>query len=508
MNIKNIFIYSGITVLLAMIVLTILANRDLKRIYGGLTEQVNLSQFDTATTPVVITNATILAPEGDRFLSWQTITIENGLITSLSSREDTPPEYSVIDAQGKFIIPGLVDAHVHLFKSPNDLLLYVANGVTQVRELIGEDDHLRWRKNVQKNGIGPDMFIASPRVGSFGFMQGKFMEWSQGYINLTNAKEAETAVKKFHEQGYDAVKIYSQINRETYEAVASTASELGMKVVGHVPWELELSDLYGRQDGIGHLEEIMNAFDREFGEFGYDSTDEFLSYVEIRSYEVAAELLKHDLAITTTLWLVESFVEQKTDLDKVLKEIELEYENPGISEWSTTSPRGIGWLPEVNRYKWPDEWDQERREKSRNYWETYAKACAVIVKILSDKGVRIMTGTDANLPPTVPGFSLHREFASLEKAGMSAAQILRSATSVPAAWLDNNAGEISVGKKANLVLLDRDPLLDISHTKLINSVILNGRVLDRTVLDRMLAAVKEANDNSRREDISHYSHSH
>ena len=119
-----------------------------------------------------------------------------------------------------------------------------------------------------------------------------------------------------------------------------------------------------------------------------------------------------------------------------------------------------------------------------------------------------MTGTDANLPPTVPGFSLHREFASLEKAGMSAAQILRSATSVPAAWLDNNAGEISVGKKANLVLLDRDPLLDISHTKLINSVILNGRVLDRTVLDRMLAAVKEANDNSRREDISHYSHSH
>ena len=162
----------------------------------------------------------------------------------------------------------------------------------------------------------------------------------------------------------------------------------------------------------------------------------------------------------------------------------------------------------MNRYKWPDAWDQERREKSRIYWETYAKACAVIVKILSDNGVRIMTGTDANLPPTVPGFSLHCEFSSLEKAGMSAAQILRSATSVPASWLDNNAGEISVGKKANLVLLDQDPLLDIRQTKSIHSVILNGRVLDRTVLDKMLAAVKEANDNSRRQDISHYSHSH
>ena len=505
MNIKNLFKYLGITLLLAMIVLTILANRDLKRIYGGLTEQVNLSQFDTAVTPVVITNATILAPEGDRFLSGQTITIENGLITSLSRSEDIPPEYSVIDAQGKFIIPALVDAHVHLFKSPNDLLLYVANGVTQIRELIGEEDHLQWRDEVREGRVGPDMFIASPRIGSFPSFAGNFMEWSQGYVNLTNAEDAEVKVKEFHQQGYDAVKIYSQINQETYAAVSKTARNLGMKVVGHVPWEMEISDLYGHQNSVGHLEEIMNAFNREFGDYSHETRVEFLEYVEKRSYEIADQLIQHDIAVTTTLWLVETFVRQKVELDQVLKEVELEYENPGISEWAKTTPGGIGWLPEVNRYRWPEDWNQERRKNSKVYWETYAKACSTIVKILSDRGVTIMTGTDANLPPTVPGFSLHREFLSLERAGMTNAQILRSATTIPARWLNNNAGEIVVGKKANLVLLNKNPLVDINHTREIESVFLNGKHFDRQLLDEMLAAVKTANDNSRKIDISQYS---
>ena len=506
MKLKKYFKYLLILLIIAMTVLVILMNRDLSRMYGGLTERIDLKEFSPKAARIVVSNVNILSPEGDSFIPNKTVTVEDGLIVSIDSSRDYSVTDGVIDAGGKFLIPGLVDAHVHLFESPNDLLLYVANGVTHVRELIGEEDHLEWRAEVKDGGVGPDMFLASPRIGSFGAIEGKFMEWSQGYVNLTTGLEAEKAVKEFHQQGYDAVKIYSQINKETYEAVAKTARDLGMKVVGHVPWELELSDLYGRQNGIGHLEEIMNAFNREFGDYSYDTNEEFLDYVEMRSHEVAADLIEHDIAVTTTLWLVESFVRQKVELDKVLSEIALEYENPGISEWSATAPRGIGWLPEVNRYKWPDDWDEDRKRDSKKYWETYAKACAVIVKILSDKGVTIMAGTDANLPPTVPGFSLHHEFGSLEKAGMTSSQILRSATSIPAKWLDNNAGVISVGKKANLVLLNKSPLVDINNTKEIDSVIMSGRHYDRALLDRMLAAVKAANDNSRRKDISHYSH--
>ena len=490
--------------LVILIVIAALANRDLVRIYGGLTDVVDSGRFLPRNGPLAITNVHVLSPDGERFIADQTVYLENGHIVATGE----PPEgktFTRWDAEGKYLIPGLVDAHTHLFKSPNDLLLYVANGITQIRELIGEEDHLKWRAEVA-NGtrIGPDMFIASPRIGSFGGLEGQFMEWSQGYINLTNAAEAEAAVEQFHAQGYDAIKIYSQINRETYEAAARTARLRGMKVVGHVPWDLTLDDVYRYQDSVAHLEEIMNAFNREFGDFGAESADEFLEYVERRSHEIAGDMIANDVALTTTLWLVQSFVRQKRELDTVLKEVELEYENPGISEWSRTTPRGLGWLPDVNRYRWPDDFSDEDRARSTIYWTTYADACERILTILADKGVLIMAGTDTNLPPMVPGFSLHDEFLSLANAGMTPADILRSATSVPADWLGNNAGRIEPGRKANLVLLNDNPLQDIGHTRTIQAVFVNGRVFDRRMLDNLLAAVEAANDSSRRENIDRY----
>ncbi len=486
------------------IALGLLANRDLHRIYGGLTEVVDRSQFKPQTGSLVIKQVNLLSPEADRFLREQTVYIQDGLIVSINDKPQDWGDAITIDARGKFLIPGLVDAHVHLFKSPNDLLLYVVNGVTQIRELIGEPDHLSWKAQTKQGHLGPDMFIATPRIGSFGTLEGKFMEWSQGYVNLNHAEQAQQAVSAFHQQGYDAVKIYSQINQETYAAVSTTAHDLGMKVVGHIPWSMELADIYSMQDSVGHLEEIMNALNREFGDYDADSAADFLAFVAQRSPTVARDLAQHDVAVTTTLWLVESFIRQKTALDQVLAEVELEYENPGISEWSTTTPRGIGWLPEVNRYKWPDDWSEARRARSAVYWQTYAKACQLILQSLIAEDVSILAGTDANLPPAVPGFSLHDELVSMNRAGMSTTQVLRAATVTPAQWLNNDAGSILPGKQANLVLLNKNPLIDISHTRSIEAVIQNGQLLNRNLLDSILSAVEDANDSSRTIDISQY----
>lgn len=493
-----------ISLLIINTVLVFLANRDLIKIYGGLTARVDSSQFKPHSGPLAINHVNILATDGSHFIADQTIYMQDGLIVSIDEVAKGSTPIHTINGQGKYLIPGLTDAHVHLFKSPNDLLLYIANGVTQIRELIGEPDHLVWRQEIQNGRIGPEMFIASPRIGSFGLIEGFFMSWSQGFINLNEADEAINAVKDFHQQGYDGVKIYSQINKQTYQAVTTTAHDLGMKVVGHVPWDLTLADIYTHQDSVGHLEELMNAINREFGDYDADSAAAFLTFVEERSAVVADELVEHDMAVSTTLWLVESFIRQKLELDQVLTYVALEYENPGISEWSEITPRGLGWLTAVNRYKWPDDWDDNRRARSKIYWETYAEACQIILKNLVKKGVKIMAGTDANLPVAVPGFSLHDEFISLNHAGMTPAQILNSATVEPARWLDNNAGKVLPGYKANLVLLDKNPLEDISNTQAINSVILNGRLLDRTLLDELLAAVKAANDSSRKIDISQY----
>ncbi len=505
MNWKKIGKYFLIAWALLTIVFIFWMKYGLITMYGGHTTKVDHNQFDPYEGSVVITNVNILAPDSKSFIANQRVYVDQGKIVSIDSIKGTTGTAMALDGKGKFLIPGLIDSHVHLFKSPNDLLLYTANGVTQIREMIGEKDHLKWRQEIVNGRIGPEMFVASPRIGSFGTIEGWFMSWSQGYINITNAEEAEKAVQELSQKGYDAVKIYSQINKEAYSAVCKTAKELDMKIVGHIPWTLSLEDIYGSgQSEIAHLEELMNALRREFEDLDGARGDDLLKYIEKRSTTIATRLIANDISVTSTLWLTESFEDQNFDLESLLQDVELQYENPGISEWISYVPDGLGWLPEVNRFRLPEDLTKEEREGRKEFWTIYGRACRVLAKSLSRKGVKIMAGTDANLPPTVPGFSLHDELEALVDAGMSTAEVLSAATSTPASWLESNAGTIVIGRKANLVLLDENPLENIRNTQSINSVLSNGKMFDRALLDNILKSVAEANHESRNRDISEF----
>lgn len=483
-----------------------LANQNMIQIYGGKTTVVDYQSFNAQNIPFCIKNVSILSPDGNTFISNQTVCVENEVIISIDTTSHQSTGVATIDGEGKFLIPGLIDSHVHLFKSPNDLLLYVANGVTGIREMIGAADHLKWRQEIKEGRIGPEMYIASPRLGSFGLVEGWWMNWTQGFNNIRNAEEAESMVKTYARKGYDAVKIYSYLNKESYDAINKVAQSEGLDVVGHIPFSLELSDvLNSNQSEIAHLEEIMNAFRREFGKIeNPKQAKAFLDYTAKRSKEIANELRENNISVTTTLWLTQSFVRQKFELEQVLREVALVYENPGISEWDKRIPQGLGWLPQVNRYALPVNLSAERKAWQKEFWTTYGEACKVILKTLSEGGVQIMAGTDTNLPPMVPGFSLHDELLAMNRAGIPAAQVLLAATAVPAEWMGSNAGKIEVGRKANLVLLEGNPLENIHSTQKINMVFLNGRILDRALLDMMLRAVKSANNNSRKADISQF----
>ncbi|MFZ1808252.1 MAG: amidohydrolase family protein [Cyclobacteriaceae bacterium] len=506
MNWKKIFKYLFMALILSTVIMGFLANQNMIQIYGGKTEVVDYNAFNPDNNTVYISNVNILNPDGDTFIPHQSVLIENGIITAIDSLSQPSRDATHISGEGKFLIPGLIDSHVHLFKSPNDLLLYVANGVTEIRELIGEEDHLKWREEIKAGRIGPDMYIASPRLGSFGLVEGWWMNWTQGFNNVRNAKEAESIVKSYAEKGYDAVKVYSYLNKESYEAINKVAVAEGMDVVGHVPFSLEISDIFkSNQSDIAHLEEIMNAFRREFGDLkNQDGANDFLAYAEKRSKEIAPELKSNDISVTTTLWLTKTFVRQKFELQKVLEEVELVYENPGISEWDEMIPQGLGWLPEVNRYKLSEGLSDEDKDWLDIFWTTYGQACQIILKNLSDEGVTILAGTDTNLPPTVPGFSLQDELTTMHRAGMSPTQVLQSATSIPAKRLGSNTGKVIEGYKANLVLLDASPLEDIANTKKINTVFLNDKVFDRALLDEMLESVKRANNASRKRSIDQF----
>ena len=481
-------------------------NKLSNRIYGGLTEKVDHEHFEPKTGSFAIKNAFVLSQDGTIFMEGQSVLIENGIINKIDSNLILSPEVNIIDGSGKYLIPGLIDAHVHLFKSSNDLLLYLANGVTEIRELIGEKNHLKWRREIENGRIGPKMYVASPRLGSFGFFEGLFMTSTQGFMNIRNAEEANKKVQKLYDEGYDCIKIYSHLNKESYLAITKKAKELGMSVTGHIPWSVSFEDIWENgQSDIAHFEEILNTLNREFGYYNGENATEFLEFVSNRCDEIAKILIKENITVTSTMWGTENIVNHKFDLNLVLNKVELDYVNPGMSEWSSIIPAGPGWLPGVNMQRLPNNLNPGETEGRKSHWETYIKAEHLIAQKLIQHGVKILAGTDASIPPMVPGFSLHDEFISLNKSGMTTTQVLQSATVVPAQWLKSNSGKIAIGFEANLVLLDKNPLVDISNTKEINTVISKGEVFDRILLNEILAAVKEANDKSRTVDVTMYS---
>ena len=477
---------------------------SMNQFYGANTPVVDHTLFNPLEGTVAITNVNILNPDGEKFRAAKTIIIENGKIKTIDSLASISSRIKVIDGTDKFLIPGLIDSHVHLFYSPNDLLLYIANGVTSIREMMGNEERLGWKQEVNNGRIGPKMWVASPPLGTPDNMEKRMISWTRQAKNVSTASAAEKAIEDFIDQGYDGVKIYSHLNKESYLAATNKANELDFPIVGHIPWEIGLEDLWKNgQSEVAHFEELMNALRRDFDN-SREEGDDLLGYIVQESAKLAEDLIKRDIAVTSTLSLVDGVYNQKFELEEVLKGVELSYANVGLVEGVKFGNSGFGWLPGTNLYRLPGGLTNEQIEGQKQFWSMYVNACKTLAMELTKRGVTILAGTDANIPCTVPGFSLHDEFKSLREFGMTNAEVLRSATSAPSKWLGYNTGKISVGLDADLVLLDKDPLLDIRNTKTINTVFSNGKVYDRQLLDQMLDAVKNANDSVREVDIKKF----
>ena len=394
---------------------------------------------------------------------------------------------------------------MHLVESPNDLLLYVANGVTQVREMMGNELHLKWRDEIEKGRIGPKLFVATAKLETTSTIRGWFNHWTRKDININSKTKALAILQESKDKGYDAVKLGSMFSIEQYRNVSDSSKNVDIPIIGHISLEGRLTDLFqGNQKEVAHIEELTKLLNLEFGGYNSKNADKFLNFVQKRSDAVAKQLAEKNIAVVTTLNLMESFVRQKHELGTILNEIQLPYENPGVTEGTILTSRGLGWLGKVNRYRLGDDYPKNRLEGNKIYWNTYVKAQKIMLTKMLEHNAIILVGTDANAPVMVPGFSLHDEFTSLAQSGMSNSQILQSATKIPAAWMKQNSGVIKKGYRADLVLLDKNPLENIENTKSINTVILNGKVFNRKKLDAILASVKQANDESRSVDISKY----
>lgn len=482
-------------------------------IYGAHTELVDHADFSVPMELTAIAGVNVLSPDGKTMLANRTVVVDSGKIMSVidnaempdSAPAKVPANARLIDGRGKYLIPGLVDSHVHILKSQNDLLLYVANGVTHVRDLGGTAERLKWREEIEQGRVGPRLFVSSPPIDSWGVVEGAFMELITFHKNTRGVEHAKRMVRKFAEQGYDAVKTY-HLDMPSYRAVNEVAAELGVPTTGHFPLTMELSELaVTQQKEVAHLEEIVRVLIREFGSITEKGSDAFYAHVEARSDAIIDDLLANGITVNSVLWFMESIHDQFSNLEGALKEVPIEYANPGLVEGSDyVEGYKVGWLPNFNQFEAVSDVSSETYKINDTFWRAREKAHHILLKAMARRGVDIVAGTDSGGNLVVPGFSMHDELKSLKDGGMSAAQALATATLNPANIMNSNAGSVEAGRRADLVMLNSNPLVDINNTRDIEMVILNGRVFDRGQLDAMLDAVKKANDASRKINIDRY----
>ncbi len=469
--------------------------------FGGRTSTAQVAAGAPDAERVVILNANVLTPDSDAFVQGQAVILDAGLIDYVGPEPDMRGDPRIVDGRGMYLVPGFTDSHVHLWRSENDLLLYVANGVTQVREMHGTRRHLEWRDEIGGGRIGPDLFVVAAQLATYDTIEGIWQRLTSERNVVRSDNDVRRTIGALTRADFDAIKASSFLSLSAYRAASRQIEATGAKFVGHIPPAASLDDLWASEQAeVSHVEEFVKALDREFGGYTSTNSDEFLAFVRSRSDDVAQRVRANGIAVTTTLALIESFGPQATGLENVLRSTQLEYVNPGLVEG-----QAMGWLPSVNGYRVPehrrtDGWES----RQTTYWAAYAEAQRILFQALVRADVVLLAGTDANVPAMVPGFSLHQEMIAMQAAGMTPAQVLASATSAPGTWSGQRTGQIRRGYEADLVLLRDDPLLDIDATDAIEMVFTNGRSFDRNELNGLLGAVRTANGESRQQSIDQF----
>jgi|SRR5690349_789570 len=435
---------------------------------------------DRTQGPIVLTHATIIDVNGSTPRRDTTVVITGDRISAIgdSASVSVPADAQVIDATGKFLIPGLWDMHVHWYVR-DTFTLFIANGVTSVRQMFGNSDLLRWRDQIAKGSLlGPRMVVASPII------DGPEPVWPNS-IAVRNEEEGRKAVRKVKQWGADFVKVYALLPRDAYFGIADEAKQQGITFVGHVPNSVspgEASD--AGQKSIEHLTGILIACsDKE--------TELRLKLVKADSPEARARVQATALETydaKKAADLIARFVKNQTWQCPTLTVLR---SNAYLGDEHFRNDSRLRYIPRLLQQRWRF---RVANESGSNNAKKVLEKQFEIVGAMQKAGVPILAGTDTGNPFCFPGFSLHEELALLVIAGLTPLDALRSATINPAKFfgLDQTLGTIDQGKIADLVLLDADPLVDIRNTQRINAVVSNGRFFDRKALDKMLAEAEGA----------------
>jgi imidazolonepropionase-like amidohydrolase len=436
----------------------------------------------TAET-VTFVNVDVVPMDSERVLEGQTVVVIDGRIVDLgpSSTIEVPAGALVVDGEGKFLMPGLSDMHMHLFGAETDLLLYVANGVTTIRDMGGAPPvQLEWRDEINAGTrVGPHMLQWSPMFETMDTLDSIIKDWetSGGMFNAKAPEKIEQQVAEYAAQGYDGIKSHVVFSTDIFEAILNSAKKHELPWDGHAPIDL----IYCEDktpcwdsfrslgvEAVAHIEELTKLV---------DWSDESIR-------QAAQDVAADGMWVTTTIALMRSIADQISDLEGELAGLpEVKYVNPG--------PFNSRWVPEENEYPILP---QRLVDMKRPVFATKLAADEMMLLALNEAGASLLSGSDAPLPLMVPGFSLHDELEVMVDIGLSPYNTLRTTTYNPALYLNklDEFGTVEVGKRADLLLLEANPLVDITNTRQIAGVMVGGRWYTRADLDLMLDEVANA----------------
>lgn len=430
---------------------------------------------------LAITNVGVITMADTGMSAGRTVVVRHGRVAVIGpARAVSVPEGArVIDGSGKYLIPGLIDMHVHASKRRASALgLLVGHGVTTVRDQGGEPvELLRWRREIRAGTrVGPRMLIAGPNLEPRGNIErmrrdppeSRVEPFERARIPIGSPADARRVIDSLAALELDHFKIRTAQDDATYLALVQAAHARGKRVVGHVVTASPAVFLQAGQDGVEH------GFPISLDSMAREDRVAFWRQLAARDVGVVPTIVT---AVESVFRPTEYFRDLVTDTTAAVHPL-----RPYLSAFMIQD-----WREQV------DEVTPQRRA----YFDRALPVGLKHLREMHEAGVRIMTGSDVAVLNVFPGASLHDELRLfVDSLRMSPMQALESATRKPAEWLRiaDSVGTIERGKVADLILLDADPLSDIANTRRIAAVVLRGKLFRRQDLDALLAEVRRMPD--------------
>ena len=399
-------------------------------------------QLDAQSAGYALVDVTVLPMDRERVLKHQTIVVRGDRILAVGSKDSVrvPVGYRRLEFDDDItVMPGLVDAHTHL-RYDLDLPLYLAGGVTTVRNMNGGPEHLAWRRAVEQGGFGPRIITAGPTL----------------YGREPATRQAAFAmIDSLTRQGYDFIKVYDGLPAQSYQWVVDAAREKNMPIAGHIPTAVGLTGvLRAHQLSIEHAEQLV-----------YHSLGD--SWDWTRLGVIADSVNAGGAAVTPTLEIIHSLVASVDDRQALFARPEFAYVHPETQAF---------WL------------SSHRTTSAEN--RLLAEIQDALVRELQHRGVPLLVGTDAYLIGTIGPWAVRREITRLHHAGLSRYEALRAATAAPGAALRLGSGTVVAGTRADLLVVRGNPMADLNALERVEGVIAAGRWYPGVELAGRLAEIR------------------